>query len=234
MITPWEAPSQEARADHNDNQPQQSAKPVTTARRTRTAPGDWPTGSHSGRLGVMCKTIPTYYLYGLDAIPADVIVQGDGGRVVERGSGRTLVEVRRESDTRKQAGVQSDGPNLVRRESAPARIIAELYCPVSPSLPEFQRHDIDAASYGRINNCNTRPADDHIERVEGPKPARPFKAMGQVGPRDLTVQIVRGILQAMTFRTKLRPMYGDWLSDPPPTGHRPANAVYRATVMSPG
>ena len=123
---------------------------------------------------------------------------------------------------------------LGRRRSAPARIIAELYCPVSPSLPEFQRHDIDAASYGRINNCNTRPADEHVERVEGSKPDRPFEEMGQIGPRDWTEQIVRGRLQAMKFRAKLRPMYGDWLSDPPPTGHRPANTGSRATAMSPG
>ena len=68
----------------------------------------------------MCQTIPSYYLYGLDAIPADVIVQGDVVRVVERGTGRTLVDVKQESDTRKQAGVQSGGPSLVRRESAPA------------------------------------------------------------------------------------------------------------------
>jgi hypothetical protein len=182
----------------------------------------------------MCQTIATYYLYGLDAISADVIVQGDGVRVAERGTRRTLVDVKQEPGRHTPAGVQLGGPNLVRRESAPARIIAELYCPVSPSLPECQRHDIDAASYGRINNCNTRPADDHVERVEGPKPARPFKGMGQIGPRDLTGQIVRGILQAMTFRTKLRPMYGDWLSDPPPTGHRPANTGYRATARSPG
>jgi hypothetical protein len=39
-----------------------------------------------------------------------------------------------------------------------------------------------------------RPADDHVERVEGSKPARPFKGMGQIGPRDLTEQIVRGSL----------------------------------------
>jgi hypothetical protein len=196
-----------------------------------TASGEWPTGSHSGKLGLMSKTIPTYSLYGLEAIPADVIVAGDGVRVVERGTRRTLVDIKRGPGRRTLASVQLDGPTLVRRESAPARIIAELYCPVSPSLPEFQQHDTDAASYSRINNCNTRPADDH---VEGPKPARPFKAMGHIGPRDLTVQIVCGILQAMTFRTKLRPMSGDWLSDPPPTGHRPANMGYRATARSPG
>ena len=68
----------------------------------------------------MCKTIPTFYLYGLDAIPADVIVQGDVVRVVERGTGRTLVDVKQESDTRKQAGVQSGGPSPVRRKPAPA------------------------------------------------------------------------------------------------------------------
>ena len=67
----------------------------------------------------MCQTIATYYVYGLDAIPADVIVQRDRVRMVERGSGRTLVDVKQESDTRKQAGVQGCHPNLVRRELAP-------------------------------------------------------------------------------------------------------------------
>jgi hypothetical protein len=182
----------------------------------------------------MCQTIPTYSLYGLDAIAADVIGQGDGVCVVERGTGRTLADVRPTPNSSMPASMQGCPPTLVRRELAPARVIAELYCPVSPSIPEFQRHDIDASSYGSINNYNTRPADDHLERVEGSKPARPFKAMGQIGPRDLTGQIVRGRSQAMTFRTKLRPMYGDWLSDPSPTGHRPANTGYRATAMSPG
>jgi hypothetical protein len=79
-----------------------------------------------------------------------------------------------------------------------------------------------------------RPADDHVERVEGSKFARPFNGMGQIGPRDSTEQIVRGTLHAMTYRTKLRPMYGDWLSDAPPMGHRPGNTGYRATAMSPG
>ena len=42
----------------------------------------------------MCKTIPTCYLYGHDAISADVIVPVDGVRVAERKSGRTLGEVK--------------------------------------------------------------------------------------------------------------------------------------------
>jgi hypothetical protein len=67
----------------------------------------------------MCQTIPTYYLYGLDAIAADVIVQGDVVHVVERGTGRTLVDVKQERRRHTPAGVQSGGPNLVRRESAP-------------------------------------------------------------------------------------------------------------------
>ena len=70
----------------------------------------------------MCKTIPTYYLYGLDAIAADVIVQGDGVRAVERKSGRTVCEVKQEPSSSTPAGVQSGGPTLVRRESAPETI----------------------------------------------------------------------------------------------------------------
>jgi hypothetical protein len=65
-------------------------------------------------------TTPSYSLYGLEAIPADVIVEGDGVRVVERGSGRTIADVKQEPGRRTPAGVQSGGPNLVRRESAPA------------------------------------------------------------------------------------------------------------------
>ena len=62
----------------------------------------------------MLTMIPTYALYGLDAIAADVIVQGDGVRVVERGTGRTLVGVKQEPVGCVPAGVQSGGPNLVR------------------------------------------------------------------------------------------------------------------------
>jgi magnesium chelatase family protein len=68
----------------------------------------------------MCKTIPTYYVYGLHAIPADVIVRRDGVRVVERGTGRTLVYVKQEPVGCAPAGVQSGGPTLVRRKLAPA------------------------------------------------------------------------------------------------------------------
>ena len=71
----------------------------------------------------MGKTIPTYSLYGLEAIPADVIVQGDGVRVVERGTGRTLADVKQESGRRTPASVQLIRPNLVRRESAPAYLM---------------------------------------------------------------------------------------------------------------
>jgi hypothetical protein len=113
-------------------------KPTPSSKEARiaaSASGQWPTGSHSGRLGVMCKTIATYCLYGLDAIPADVIVEGDGVRVVERRSGRTLVDVKQESDTRKRAGVQPIGPNLVRRESASETMTTgqpSLSYPISP------------------------------------------------------------------------------------------------------
>ena len=78
--------------------------------------------------GASGSTIPTYYVYGLDAISADVIVRGDGVRVAERGTGRTLVDVKQESDTRKQAGVQLVCPNLVRRESAPETMTTRRSC----------------------------------------------------------------------------------------------------------
>jgi hypothetical protein len=80
----------------------------------------------------MCQTIPTYYVYGLDAIPADVIVQGDGVRVVERGTRRTLVDVKQERGRRTPAGAQPGGPTLVRRESAPETMTTKqpyLSCP---------------------------------------------------------------------------------------------------------
>jgi hypothetical protein len=67
----------------------------------------------------MCQTIATYYVYGLDAIPADVTVQRDGVRVVERRTGRTLVDVKQEPSSGTPACVQSGGSTLVRRESAP-------------------------------------------------------------------------------------------------------------------
>jgi hypothetical protein len=76
----------------------------------------------------MCQTIPTYFVYGLDAIPADVTVQRDGVRVVERGTGRTLVDVKQEPGRSTPAGVQPIGPSLVRRESAPETMTTKLIC----------------------------------------------------------------------------------------------------------
>ena len=75
----------------------------------------------------MCKTIPTYYLYGLDAISAEVIVQVDGARVAERSSGRTLCEVKQEPSSGSIAGfVPAFRPGVMRLANwkpAPARII---------------------------------------------------------------------------------------------------------------
>jgi hypothetical protein len=84
----------------------------------------------------MCQTIATYYVYGLDAIPADVTVQRDGVRVVERKSGQTLREVKQEPNSSAPAGVQPGGPNLVRRESAPETMTTRqsyLSCPWPPN-----------------------------------------------------------------------------------------------------
>ena len=80
----------------------------------------------------MLTMIPPYNLYGLDAIPADVIVDGDRVRVIERHTRRTLHEVKREPTNCAPAGVQSGGPSLVRRESAPETMTTRwsyLSCP---------------------------------------------------------------------------------------------------------
>ena len=75
-----------------------------------------------GKLVLMHATIPRYALSGLDAVLADVIVEGDMVRVVERKSGRTLSEVKQEPSSSTLASVQSDGLTLVRRELAPGRV----------------------------------------------------------------------------------------------------------------
>jgi hypothetical protein len=59
----------------------------------------------------MHATIPTYALYGLGAIPADVTVGPGGVRVVERGSGRVLAT--------QQACMLGGLAILGRRRSAP-------------------------------------------------------------------------------------------------------------------
>jgi hypothetical protein len=73
----------------------QSAKPVATARWIRTASGEWPTGSHSGKLDFMHATVPTYSLYGIEALPADVVVKSGGVRVVEPGPGGSWLSSKR-------------------------------------------------------------------------------------------------------------------------------------------
>jgi magnesium chelatase family protein len=60
----------------------------------------------------MHATIPTYTLYGIEAIPADVVARTDCVRVVERASGRVLAT--------RQACMLGGPAILGRRELAPA------------------------------------------------------------------------------------------------------------------
>jgi hypothetical protein len=84
----------------------------------------------------MAQPIHTYFLRGLDAIPAEVLVDRDRVRVVERQTRRTLHEVKREPSSSAPAGVQSDGPNLVRRESAPETVsTSRLYLFMAGKFP---------------------------------------------------------------------------------------------------
>jgi hypothetical protein len=104
-----------------------SAKPVATARWIRTASGAWPTGLRPGKLVIMHATILTYALYGIEAIPADVIVDPDCVRVVERGTGRVLAA--------RQACMLGGLAILGRRRSAPETIrTRQSYYPIH-SLP---------------------------------------------------------------------------------------------------
>jgi hypothetical protein len=83
----------------------------------------------------MLTMIPTYALYGLDAIPTEVIVGENRVRVVEPKSSRTLCELKQEPSSSTPAGVQSGGPNLVRRKPAPETMKTRqpsLYYPLSP------------------------------------------------------------------------------------------------------
>jgi hypothetical protein len=54
----------------------------------------------------MLTMIPPYALYGLDAIPADVIVERDSARVIERHTRRALREVKQEPSWFVLAGLQ--------------------------------------------------------------------------------------------------------------------------------
>jgi hypothetical protein len=75
----------------------------------------------------MYATIPTYALYGLDAIPADVLVEPGGVRVVERGTGRVLAT--------QQAYMQGGLAILGRRRSAPETMSTSCLCPSILSTP---------------------------------------------------------------------------------------------------
>ena len=61
------------------------------------------TAQHRPGLDLMHVTIPAYALNGIEALPADVVVGLKNGRVVERGTGRTLDRGRRRIVVSKQA-----------------------------------------------------------------------------------------------------------------------------------
>jgi hypothetical protein len=105
-----------------------AAKPVATARWIRTASGEWLPGLRPGKLVIMHATIPTHCLYGIEALPADVIVGPGDVQVVERGTGRVL--------TTRQACMQAGLATLGRRRSAPETMSTRqfpLFYPLSPA-----------------------------------------------------------------------------------------------------
>jgi hypothetical protein len=96
--------------------------------------GDWLSDS-PGQVGVMHATIPTYALRGINAVPADVIVEGEMVCVAERKTGRTLLGVKRGPSSNAPAGVQSDRQTPVQRESAPETMSTGQCCLSYPSSP---------------------------------------------------------------------------------------------------
>lgn len=92
-------------------------------------------GFRPGRFDLMQATIPTYSLYGMDAVPADVTVGGNSVVVIERHTRRSLREVRWGPDSCRLASVQSDGSTLVRRDSAPETMTTGQGCPFHLATP---------------------------------------------------------------------------------------------------
>jgi hypothetical protein len=91
-------------------------------------PDDWLPGLRPGKLDVMHSTIPTYCLYGIEALPADVTMGPGDVRVVERGTGRVLAT--------QQACMLGGPPILGRRRSAPETMTTgslSLYLPFTPA-----------------------------------------------------------------------------------------------------
>jgi hypothetical protein len=93
-------------------------------------------GAGPGQAGALPSTwmAQPIHTYGLDAIPAEVIVERGRVRVVERQTRRTLHEVKGEPSSCAPASVQSGGPNLVLREPAPKTMTTRwvyLSCPLS-------------------------------------------------------------------------------------------------------
>jgi hypothetical protein len=76
---------------------------------------EWLDGLRPAKLVIMHVTISTYSLYGLDAILMDVIVGPGGVLMVDRKTGRTLLDVKQELHGCMQAGVQGCLQALARQ-----------------------------------------------------------------------------------------------------------------------
>jgi hypothetical protein len=101
-----------------------SPRRSATAHWIRRTSGKWLPGLRPGRLDLMHATVPTYCMYGIEAIPTDVVMGPGGVRVVERETGRVLAI--------QQARMLGGPSNLGRRRSAPKTMTTRrsyLSCP---------------------------------------------------------------------------------------------------------
>jgi hypothetical protein len=96
----------------------------------------------------MHTTLSSYALEGIEAVPVDLVVNGDRARVVEPGRGRYLRSVKpRTTSLEARQPVQSvNSHTLSQGRSAPARSITGLSCPASPPNPEQQEREIENTS----------------------------------------------------------------------------------------
>jgi hypothetical protein len=100
---------------------------------------------------MVCIKLSSYALMGLDAVPVDVIADGDWVRVVDPETGRCIHFVR--LDTSASGWPVPKHVVNIRahpdRNLAPAKIIAQRSCPISPYFPSIQ-------TWGRRNAAGAR------------------------------------------------------------------------------
>jgi hypothetical protein len=88
--------------------------------------------------------LPSYALVGIEAVPVDVIVDGERVKVVEPESGHTLhsVSLGTTSPGDAPAAQVVNAHTPPGRNLAPARSIATPVYPISPIFPDYRERNV--------------------------------------------------------------------------------------------